>query len=75
MLHFSEHTRTNIKKKGRGTQCLEEKKRGWILWMAAVKEGRGVIKAGGVYVWQANHLWSVEELIPEGRVPKWETAQ
>ena len=54
---------------------MEEKKRGWILWMAAVEEGRGVIKARGVYVWQAKHLWSVEELIPEGRVSKWETAR
>ena len=37
------------------------------------REG-GLIKARGVYMWQANHLWSVEELIPEGRVSKWETA-
>lgn len=27
----------------------------------------GMIKARGVYVWQANHPQSVEELIPEGK--------
>lgn len=75
MLNFNGQARTNVKKKGRGTQCLEEKKRGWISWMAAVKGGRRVIKARGVYVWQANHFWSVEELIPEGRVSEWETMQ
>ena len=29
------------------------------------REG-GVIKARGVYVWQADHLWSAEELIFRG---------
>lgn len=38
-----------------------------LLWMAAIKRGR-VIKVGGC-------LWSVDELIPEGRTSKWETAQ
>lgn len=54
---------------------MEEKKRRWILWLAAVEGARGVIKVRGVYVRQANHLWSVEELIPEGRASKWETVQ
>jgi len=34
--------------------------------MAAAEGGRKVIKERGVYVRQANHLWSVEEPIPEG---------
>lgn len=42
--------------------------------MTAVEGRRRVIKARGVYMWQANHLWSVEGLIPEGRVSKQETA-
>lgn len=75
MLNFNGQARTNVKKKGRGAQRLEEKKRGWILWMAAVKGRRRVIKARGVCVWQANRFWSVEELILEGRVSKWETMQ
>lgn len=32
-----------------------------------------MIKARGVYAWQARHLWSVEQLIPEGRASKRET--
>lgn len=39
------------------------------------KRGEGEIKARVVYVWQADHFWSVEELIPEGRVSKWETVK
>lgn len=54
---------------------MEEKRRGWILWMAAVKGGSMVIKARGVYVWHADRFWSVEELIPEGRVSERETVQ
>lgn len=51
-----------------------EEKRMDIVDGSCKRRGRGVIKAKGVYVWQANHLRSVEELIPEGRASKWETA-
>lgn len=74
MPHVNEYIRTNVKQKkgevqgGGDTQCLQEKERGWILWMAAVEGGRrGVIKARGVYVWRADHLWSAEGLIFRGK--------
>lgn len=40
--------------------------------MAAAGGKMRVIKERGIYVWQANHLWSIGEPTPEGRErPKW----
>lgn len=45
------------------------------MWMAAVKEERGRSKPGLFMCGRPAAFWSVEELIPEGRVSKWETVK
>lgn len=60
---------------GRWWGGVEEKRRGWISWMAAVRGGSRLIKVRGVYVWHADRFWSVEELVPEGRVSERETVR
>lgn len=54
---------------------VPSRKGGWILWMAAVKEERGRSKPGLFMCGRPAAFWSVEELIPEGRVSKWETVK